>query len=104
SVADVEAMVKIADAANKPMFEQILADAKKNLKTAENPNNKTYAFFAKNYETLAKDYKQNNEAQLANWENKYPANHLLYVKVRLQEFLNETKDIDFGRRINNKKR
>ena len=33
---------------------------------------------------------------MAEWEKKYPTNHLLYVKVRLQEFMNETKDIDFG--------
>ena len=102
SVADVEAMVKKADAANKPMFEKILVDAQKNLKNAEDPNNKTYAFYAKNYETLVKDFKQNNEAQLASWEKKYPTNHLLYVKVRLLEFLNETKDVDFNAELTTK--
>lgn len=95
-VADIEAMVKNADAANKPIFEKVLADAQKSLKALEDPNNKSFASYAKGYDNLVKDFKANNDAQLANWEKKYPTNHLLYVKVRLEEFMNETKDIDFG--------
>ena len=101
-IADVEAMMKKADAASKPMFEKVLVDAQKNLKIIEDPSNKSYVNYAKNYETLVRDFKRNNEAQLANWENKYPTNHLLYVKVRLQEFLNETKDIDFSAKLTTK--
>ena len=49
----------------------------------------------KNYENGVKQNQQNYDRQVADWEAKYPSNHLLYVKKRLQEFLNETADIDF---------
>jgi hypothetical protein len=40
--------------------------------------------------------KENYSRQIAGWEKKYPTNQLLYVKMRLQEFMDVTKDIDFG--------
>lgn len=95
-VAENEATLKKVDASLKPIFEKALVDAQKNLKAAEDPNNKMHVNYAKNYETLLKDIKQSNESQLALWEKKYPANQVLYVKVRLQEFMAETNDIDFG--------
>lgn len=95
-VSDMEATVKKADPSMKPIFEKSLVEAQKNLKDAEDPNNKQYVRYAKNYEGLVKTFKDNYAFQLAEWEKKYPTNHLLYVKVRLQEFLNATKDIDFG--------
>lgn len=33
---------------------------------------------------------------LKNWEEKYPANHLFFIKQHLDRFLEETKDIDFA--------
>ncbi|HZH64688.1 MAG TPA: hypothetical protein VEY10_07320 [Flavisolibacter sp.] len=95
-VADMEATVKKADANFKPIFEKSLADARKNLKEAEDPNNKQYIRYAKNYPGLVKTFKESYDHQIAQWEKKYPTNHLLYVKVRLLEFMDETKDIDFG--------
>ncbi|MDB5207616.1 MAG: hypothetical protein JWR72_2691 [Flavisolibacter sp.] len=101
-VANMEATVKKADANFKPIFEKSLADAKKNLKEAEDPNNKQYIRYAKNYPELVKTFKEGYEYQVAQWEKKYPTNHLLYVKVRLQEFMNETKDIGFGAELTTK--
>ena len=47
--------------------------------------------------------KESHENLLKQWEAKYPTNHLLYIKVRLQEFLDATKDIDFGAQLIEKK-
>jgi len=106
SVAEMEGYVKKADASMKPIFEKSLADAKKALAEVEDPNNKNIANYRKNYPGLLKNIQQGDEAQLKNWEEKYPANHLLFVKQRLQQFLADTEGINFDAELtvkNNKK-
>lgn len=95
SIAQIEESIKKADASTKPIFENVLKTAKEDLKKIEDPNSKHNAAYAKNYEQGVKQNQQNYDRQIADWEAKYPSNHLLYVKKRLQEFLNETADIDF---------
>lgn len=95
SIAQIEESIRKADAATKPIFEKVLITAKEDLKKIEDPNSKHNAAYAKNYEQAVKQNQQNYDRQIADWEAKYPSNHLLYVKKRLQEFLNETADIDF---------
>lgn len=95
-VADAEESVKKADPQFKSIFEKNLEETKKHLKEAEDPNNKQYVLYAKNYPQLVKDFKSSYERSLAGWNEKYPASHLLFVKNRLQEFLDLTKDVDFS--------
>jgi hypothetical protein len=95
SVAEIEGYLKKADASMKPVFEQSLAESKKLLKDAESPTNKQVANYSKSYPDLAKSNQQSYERELQNWETLYPANQILFVKQRLQQFLIETKDIDF---------
>jgi vacuolar-type H+-ATPase subunit E/Vma4 len=99
AVADVEASAQKADATMKPMFEKMVVDAKKQLKEAEDPNNKMIANYRKNYPQGLKDMEKVNQKLLADWESKYPGNHLLFVKMRMQQFLDETKDIDFNAQL-----
>lgn len=99
SVADIEASAQKADASMKPMFEKMVVDAKKQLKEAEDPNNKMITNYRKNYPQGLKDMEKVNQKLLADWESKYPGNHLLFVKMRMQQFLNETKDIDFNTQL-----
>ena len=54
------------------------------------------ANYAKNYEGMVKSAEASNKQQVADWEAKYPSNHLLFVKKRLQQFLDETSNIDFS--------
>jgi hypothetical protein len=95
-VAEAEASLKKADASLKPVFEKIVAENKKQLAEAESPNNKRIALYRKNYAQGVKTTEQNNSRLLADWEAKYPANHMLFIKTRLQQFLDDTKDIDFN--------
>lgn len=95
SVKDIEEYIRKADATTKPIFEQSLVEAKKMLKEAENPNNRGYISYAKGYDALVKSNQQGYDKQIAEWEEKYPASQLLFVKKRLQEFLAETEQIDF---------
>ena len=101
-VTDMEATVKKADASMKAIFEKSLLDAQKNLKEAQDPNNRQYIRYAKNYEGLVKSLRENYDYQVAQWEKKYPTNHLLYIKVRLQDFIEVTKDIDFAAELTTK--
>jgi vacuolar-type H+-ATPase subunit H len=98
-VAEMEASAQKADASLKPMFEKMIADAKKQLKDAEDPNNKMIANYRKNYPQGVKDTENTNAHLLAKWEAEYPTNHLLFVKKRMQQFLDETKDIDFNAQL-----
>ncbi|MGZ5247165.1 MAG: hypothetical protein ACXWV5_08985 [Flavitalea sp.] len=96
SVSELEVAVKNADKDYKPMFENSLKEAQKQLKAVEDPNNKNQVSYRKNYPGLLADLKRIHESQLADWEKKFPTNHLLFVKQRLKQFLEETKDIDFS--------
>jgi hypothetical protein len=96
NIQGMEETVKKADAQFKPIFQKSLDDAKKQLKDAEDPNNKMFVNYRKNYDQSVKSINAGNEKLLADWENEYPSNHLLFVKKRLQQFLEETNDIDFA--------
>lgn len=95
-VKDMEEIVRKADASLKPVYEKSLADGRKQLKDAEDPNNKVYVRYAKGYEELVKHNQQGYNRLLAEWEAAYPSNHLLFVKKRLEQFLIETAGIDFA--------
>lgn len=101
-VADMEASVKKADPSMKPMFEKMLADIKKQQAINEDPNNKQIAAYRKNYPQFQKDAAAGNERLLKEWEAKYPVNHMLFVKTRLQQFLDETNNIDFDAELTEK--
>lgn len=96
AVAECEANLKKADPSMKKIFEDVLASARSNLKAAEDPGNKTILSYRKNYPELVKITAAGEKQQLANWEKKYPTNHMVFVKGRLMQFLEETEDIDFG--------
>ncbi len=102
SVAQLEETIKKADTQFKPMFEKSLSDAKKLLKDAEDPSNKNMASYAKTYPDMVKASQASYAGQLKQWEEQYPANYMLFVKQRLEEFLSGTKDIDFTAELTEK--
>jgi hypothetical protein len=99
NVTEAETNLKKADASLKSVFETVLKEARKQQADAENPNNKMIASYRKNYERGVKDADAGNKRLMDEWEAKYPTNHMLYVKIRLQQFLEETKDIDFTAQV-----
>ena len=106
SIVQTEATLKTADESMKPIFENVLKEARKGLKDAEDPNNKQIASYTKNYPEMMKQIEKGYQQQLAQWELKYPSNAQLYVKMRLEQFLSETEDIDFNaelKTVNGKK-
>lgn len=99
SLAEMEESYKKADATMKPIFEKMLESNKAELKKAEDPNNKSVANYTKGYDGMVKSNQENYDRQVKAWEEKYPANHLFYVKKRLQEFMDETATVDFDAKL-----
>ncbi|MFT3679876.1 MAG: hypothetical protein QM791_06365 [Ferruginibacter sp.] len=102
AIQETEVSVKQADASVKPIFEQTLVTMKEELKKAEDPNNKQMKSYEKNYPAMAKQTEQSNEYQLKQWNEKYPESALPFIKQRLQQFLDETADIDFTAELKTK--
>ncbi len=95
SIASTEQSLKEADATMKPVFENVLQEAKKQLKATEDPNNKMILAYSKNYPGLKKSTDEQNQQRLQEWEKLYPGDHMQFVKTRLQQFMQETDGIDF---------
>lgn len=102
TVAEAEENIRKVDPSIKQIFEKALEDAKKALNDAEDPNNKYYINYTRNYPQLAKNFKENHDRAIADWNTRYPQNQLLFVKKRLQEFLNATGNIDFSAELTEK--
>lgn len=102
TVAQTEENLKKADPSVKQIFEKALEDAKKALKDAEDPNNKYYVNYTKNYPQLEKNFKESHDRSIADWNAKYPKDQLQFVKKRLQEFLDNTNGIDFSAELTEK--
>jgi uncharacterized coiled-coil protein SlyX len=96
SVTDLEASIKKSDESMKKIFDKMLVDVKKQLKEAEAGTSEHLKSYRENYEESNEIIKSNYELQLAAWDAKYPENHMLFVKQRLEEFLKETEGIDFS--------
>lgn len=96
AVNQAEESLKKADVSVKKIFEEVLVQSKKQLKDAQDPNNEMIKNYQSNYESMVKMNETAYQQQLEKWEEDYPTNHLLYVKRRLQQFLDETQSIDFN--------
>lgn len=96
TIKKMEADIRKANAQMKPIFENIQAEAKKQLAEYQDPNNKMLLTYQKNYPATILLIEEGYKKQLQNWESEYPGNHLIFVKKRLHQFLAETESIDFN--------
>jgi hypothetical protein len=96
SISDIEASLKKADESLKSIFENVLADARKQLKEAEDPNGDLNMAYKSNYESMLIVSQQGYQEQLRQWQIKYPEDRLEFIKGRLIQFLEETDNIDFS--------
>ena len=96
ALENAEQILKTADASNKATFQKLVDDTKLELKKAEDPNNKMYVNYAKNYEQMLKNIGEGEKKALSDWEAKYPTDQNLYVKERLHQFMQETESVDFN--------
>ncbi|MBC5993930.1 hypothetical protein [Pontibacter cellulosilyticus] len=90
-----ESMAKMNDETKKMMAES-LAMLKAQLKEYENPNSEMVKMLAAGSAQTNAYEQEAYKEKLVKWQKQYPADAQAFVKVRLQQFLNETKDIDFN--------
>ncbi len=102
SIEKTEATLKTIQPDLKKIFEDNLELQKKRLKEFQDPNNKPIKIMAKgeqqNFEYGTKEY----NARMKEWEEKKPENPLGFVKGRLQEMLDATKEVDFDAELTEK--
>ncbi len=94
---------KKASGDTKKIFDQMIEYARQNLKMAEDPENKNIKAYTKNYPAMKQQMEQGYQARIRDWEAKYPDNHMPMIKVRLQEFLKVTENVDFDAQLVEKK-
>lgn len=96
SLAELEANAKKNTMESmKPVYEKMIADAQKRLKEAEDPNGKVMKSYRQRYAENERMGRESNERKMNDWESKYPANPLHFIKMRLEQFMQESADIDF---------
>lgn len=99
NIADLDAKLKKADASTRPVLEKTLESMRKQLTQAQDPQNQSIANYRKGYAAMVKSRDELHAKNVADWEAKYPSDHLQFVKMRLQQFLGETASIDFDAEV-----
>ena len=96
SVISMEGFLKSDNPDLKKAAEKALPDIRKQLKDAEDPNNKLLKIQAeyeqKRFEADTKLYAE----KTAQWEKEYPVDPKSLIRKRLQKFLDVTADVDFS--------
>jgi hypothetical protein len=103
SVSDLEESITKADDSVKSIFEGVLVESKKQLKEAENPENEYIAAYRLNYASMLEINERTYQQQIDEWNQKYPENHMHFIRQRLQMFMAETESIDFNAELRDEK-
>lgn len=94
-IANIEKGMKTANAEMKKILQGTLEMFQNQLKDYQDPKNEMIKLMAQgavqNYEYQATAYKE----ALKKWEKEYPADPAPFVKKRLEQMLEATKDIDY---------
>jgi hypothetical protein len=89
ALKDAKGDMKAVYQGNYDMFKQQLDDYEK-------PDNQMIKYMADGEVQQYKDNLKKYQDDLQKWEREYPAGSNLFVKFRLQQVLNSTKDIDYN--------
>lgn len=96
ALADLEANAKKNTVpAMQAAYDKMILDGQKRVKEAEDPNSKVMRSYRQRYAENERMGRESNERKMADWEAKYPANPLHFIKKRLEQFMQESADIDF---------
>lgn len=95
ALESAEAALKNANKDTKTAFEEMVAAAKENLDDLKRPDNAYIEMYASTYDGLLENAKVSQAQMLAQWEQQYPPQVNAFIKLRLQQFMSETKEVDF---------
>lgn len=98
-IANVEKGMKTANAEMKKILQESLEMFQKQLKEYEDPNNEMIKLMVQG-ETQSYEYGMTAYKEaLKKWEKEYPADAAPFVKRRLEQMLEATKDIDYNAQL-----
>lgn len=88
TIEDYNKRLKSIDPQYKPGVEKSVAEAMEDLADLQSSQSE----IMKDEQSQIADYK----TKLSEWEKEFPSNPALFIKIRLQQMLNLTKDIDYS--------
>ncbi|MFY7900076.1 MAG: hypothetical protein ACOVNY_07815 [Chitinophagaceae bacterium] len=89
---------KVASAELKKLYEATIEMLEKQLTILQNPNHPEYAMYA-GIVTLTPEEKEVINLEIKEFNKSYPENIQQYIKIKLNEFLILTSDIDFNAKL-----
>jgi len=98
SIADMKESKKQAPADQQAMFDETIKMLEEQLKEIDNPDNPMLSPQMDEYSKMGYEQQmEQHKNDLAEWEAKYPVNNSKpLVKIWIESFLEQTKDVDFG--------
>ncbi|NWG28793.1 MAG: hypothetical protein HXY48_09705 [Ignavibacteriaceae bacterium] len=98
SITEMKTNKSSAPADQQAMFDETIKMLEDQLKEIDNPDNPMFSPQMDEYSKMAYDQQmEQHKNDLAEWEAKYPVNNPKpLIKIWLESFLEQTKDIDFG--------
>jgi hypothetical protein len=96
SIADIEKnMPKLTPEVKKAM-EPLLESQKNTLKDYKDPNSEMIEMMAEGEKISVENDWKNYKEQVKRWEEEYPANPNIFIKRRLQQYLDIAATVDFS--------
>lgn len=95
TLESAETALKTATPETKSVLEEMVTAAKTNLDDLKSPDNAYLEMYKANYATLLDNTKASQAQLLAQWNERYPSQAETFIKRRLEQFMNQTKDVDF---------
>lgn len=97
-IKNTELDKKAAPADMQKMYDDTIAELKKQLAILQNPKHPDYPLYA-GVVTLTPEQQQEIDRQLKEFNKEYPEDVQQYLKLKLKEFLELTGDIDFNAKL-----
>ena len=98
-MARMENGLKTATGDMKKVFEDSYQMFKKQLAEYENPNNEIIKLMAEGEKSSYENELKLHAEKVKKWEQNYPAESSRFIKLRLQELLKATANIDYGAQL-----
>jgi len=99
SIAELEKSLKTQTGDLKKILEESLATLRQQKKEYEKPDNEIIKMMAQGEKMQHEQHVKEYEQQTEKWKMDFPESSKAFVKARLQEMLNVTKDVDYNAQL-----
>lgn len=99
SVAEIEQSVKTASKDLKPVFKQVLDEARVSLEMWKDDQNELLVNYRNNYDSMLAMVSQGDQAAIKSWEADYPVHVEAYLVKQINYWLDVTDGVDFDAKL-----